>query len=529
MNPVEYYLNPIGLQSIILSAGEFGSSTVLNTDRMTGFSADVILRPSSSSSQSITFPVLQGMGFVTGIYQGLQPLVQSSITFRDLVCLGSISQGTYKYRVTLADGKTWLFYVTPDNDNGIQPNFNFTSSSTTVQGPAGFSGILQVSKNPAGDAGEVVYDQSAGVYARMANISGTVTDATGTYALAWEKAGLNTASTPLLMFALPHHVESFDAQTKSGLQSLQLRSTTKGDMTAVLSDSWVLVEEDLPIEMGFAPWSPSLGNVDTLSSNVKQAIYAAAENELTPDIDGQSNLNSMYYSGKVLSKYATLVYTVQTLANDPARAAATLDGLKKAFARFVNNQQQFPLVYDNSWKGIVSSAAYETNDLNQDFGNSGYNDHHFHYGYFIHAAAIIGALDPSWIDENVKAWVNMLVRDAGNPASNDPSFPFSRAFDWYHGHSWAKGLFASADGKDQESTSEDAMFAYAVKMWGNTIGDRSMEARGNLMLAMLRRTLRNYFLMEDDNSNQPKGFIGNKVTGIVSGILLTLLAVLANT
>lgn len=515
-HPVEYYLNPVGIQSMALSASELGPSTVLNTDRMTGFSADVILRPSNQAGQSITFPVLQGMGFVTGVYTGLQPLVQSCITFQDLVYVGAIGQGTYKYRVTLADGKSWLFYVTPDNDNGIEPGFNFTDSSTTIQGPSGFSGIIQVAKNPAGSTGEAVYDQSAGVYARSASISGVVSDYTGTYGLTWEKAGQKATNKPLLVFALPHHVESFDAQTQTALQPLQLRSTAKGNMTAVAADSWTMVESDLPIDMDFAPWSASLGNVDTLSAGVQQTISSAAQSELTPDVDPQSNLNSMYYSGKVLSKFATLVYTVQELSNNPDQAASTLDGLKKAFTRFVNNEQQFPLVYDGSWKGVVSSAAYETNDLNQDFGNSGYNDHHFHYGYFIHAAAIIGALDPSWLNDANKAWVNMLVRDAGNSASDDPSFPFSRAFDWYHGHSWAKGLFESADGKDQESTSEDAMFAYAVKMWGKTIGDKSMEARGNLMLALLRRSLKNYFLMEDDNSNHPNNFIGNKVTGIVS-------------
>jgi endo-1,3(4)-beta-glucanase len=109
----------------------------------------------------------------------------------------------------------------------------------------------------------------------------------------------------------------------------------------------------------------------------------------------------------------------------------------------------------------------------------------------------------------------MLVRDAANSDSCDDLFPFSRSFDWYHGHSWAKGLFESLDGKDEESTSEDAMFAYAIKMWGKTIGDASMEARGNLQLTILRRTLHSYFLMKSTNVNQPSNFIANKVTGIV--------------
>lgn len=110
----------------------------------------------------------------------------------------------------------------------------------------------------------------------------------------------------------------------------------------------------------------------------------------------------------------------------------------------------------------------------------------------------------------------MLVRDYANPVDSDPYFPFSRSFDWYHGHSWAKGLFESADGKDEESSSEDAFSTYAIKMWGKVSGDPNMEARGDLQLAVQARSLRNYFLLANDNKVQPPRFIGNKVTGIVS-------------
>ncbi len=111
--------------------------------------------------------------------------------------------------------------------------------------------------------------------------------------------------------------------------------------------------------------------------------------------------------------------------------------------------------------------------------------------------------------------MNTLVRDCANPSTRDPYFPQTRSFDWYHGHSWAKGLFDSADGKDEESSSEDALLAYAVKMWGKTINDPLMEARGNLMLSVLRRSLRNYFLLESNNQNDPANFIKNKATGIL--------------
>lgn len=114
---------------------------------------------------------------------------------------------------------------------------------------------------------------------------------------------------------------------------------------------------------------------------------------------------------------------------------------------------------------------------------------------------MIAHLDPSWLNVGSnRAWVNTLVRDFATPIATDPEFPFSRSFDWYHGHSWAKGLFESADGKDEESSSEDAFASYALKLWGASTGDVNQEARGNLMLAIHARTLPSYFLMQNDNT-----------------------------
>ena len=138
-------------------------------------------------------------------------------------------------------------------------------------------------------------------------------------------------------------------------------------------------------------------------------------------------------------------------------------------------------------------------------------------GEISYAAAVIASLDPAWLTQGTnKAWVNSLIRDYANPVQDDPYYPFSRMFDWYHGHSWAHGLFETADGKDQESSSEDTMAAYALKMWGYATGDANTEARGNLMLAVQARSLASYYLLASDNTVEPAQFIPNKVGGIVS-------------
>lgn len=83
-NPVEYFINPIGIQPIVLSALELGNSTVLTTSALTAFSANVNLLANSGAQPTITFPLVQGMGFVTGIFNGGTPILQSGVLFRSI-------------------------------------------------------------------------------------------------------------------------------------------------------------------------------------------------------------------------------------------------------------------------------------------------------------------------------------------------------------------------------------------------------------------------------------------------------------
>ena len=497
---------------MVMSAKEFGPSTTLTTDGLTPYSVNAnLLVKSGDTSRSIRFPLCQGSGFMTAVYTNLEPILQTGVFFQNVTFGGSPRAGVFKYHITLEDGKHWLMYMIPSDK--IQPHVALVSD-TLVQGPTSpWSGVIQVAKNPDGANGESIYDSAAGMYPLMASLSGSVDAANskGSYKITWIKGG-SISPMPLMMFALTHHLASFDATTSKGVTKIVLDTTTKGIATGVLADSWTLLENSLPMSLSFGPWEPSKGKV-TLSAPGMRAVLAAGQTEITQDFDPQVNVNSMYYAGKALSKFATLIWAIQDIGENPSLATQGLARLKQSFALFTTNTQQFPLVYDTAWKGITSSATYKTGDTGADFGNSLYNDHHFHYGYHIHAAAVIGSLDKQWLAQN-KDYVNALVRDVANPSGRDVYFPVFRAFDWYHGHSWAKGLFASGDSKDQESTTEDAMCAYAIKLWGSVTGDASMEARGALMLSVLARSINTYFYMTANSHVQPANFIGNKVPGI---------------
>ena len=379
-SPVQYFINPVGIHSIILSALELGQSTKLSLNALQAFSVNAVLSPDANSLSSITLPLVQGMGFVTARYKNLRPVIQSTVTFSTLVKASGPRPGIFKYRIPLNDGKTWLIYLVPDD--GQDPELRLVSNSQ-IQGARSWSGNIQVSKVPVGTNDDSIYDGSAGVYPVSCVVSATTSASSGTYSLKWTKAGFQRGQ-PLLIFALPHHVQSFDTTTASRKTTLSLQTTTKGVATAISSDSWTLNESTLPSDMSFAPWTPASRTRSTLTTYSKNTIEQVAIAELAQDILAQTNLDSMYFSGKALSKFAGIVYTVKALLKQPALGSKGLDRLKEAFDRFASNKQIFPLVYDARWGGVVSSGAFRTGDPNQDFGNTLYNDHHFHYGTIVH-------------------------------------------------------------------------------------------------------------------------------------------------
>jgi len=215
------------------------------------------------------------MGFVTGLYKSGTPLIQSSVLFRTFEQVGALDgSSTGKLRIVLEDDSNWLIYVSPSSPGPI--SFTMTSN-TTIQGPNGFSGFIQVAKNNQGPDGEAVYDQAAGAYPTSAGIAASVDGRSGRYSFSWSKAG--NQSQTLLMHALPHHMQSFDDVTLSAQTRVRLQTTTKGMATGVLADSWTLFE-DLPVDIGFAPWSPERGSVTTLSSAASKSFSAMPASEM---------------------------------------------------------------------------------------------------------------------------------------------------------------------------------------------------------------------------------------------------------
>ena len=68
------------------------------------------------------------------------------------------------------------------------------------------------------------------------------------------------------------------------------------------------------------------------------------------------------------------------------------------------------------------------------FGSAdGLNDHHFHYGYFVHAAALVGLQDREWA-LNHRDMVDLLIMDVAGFDPESQSFPVLRNFSPMAGH-----------------------------------------------------------------------------------------------
>eukprot|EP00904_Undaria_pinnatifida_P011660 jgi/Undpi1/7624/HiC_scaffold_23.g10097.m1 len=163
------------------------------------------------------------------------------------------------------------------------------------------------------------------------------------------------------------------------------------------------------------------------------------------------------------------------------------------------------------WGGVIGSLGLQEGNEGADFYAAFYNDHHFHYSYLLNAAAVLAHLRPSWATAENKNWVETIIRDVNNPNKEDAYFPQFRSFDWFCGHSWARGLLFAYDGKDQESTSEDVNFFYAMTMWAMATGNSRLEGLGRIQTGIVSRSINAYFLMKDSNTNHPADFIRNKV------------------
>lgn len=198
-----------------------------------------------------------------------------------------------------------------------------------------------------------------------------------------------------------------------------------------------------------------------------------------------------YFGGKMLYRDAQLLTIAKQLGQ--ATIAAQLQArlhteLSVRFTPTPGSDRSF--YYDSRAHGLVGVTPA--------FGSEMFNDHHFHYGYFIYAASVLGQYDKGFTQQYGDQ-VNLLVADIAN-VTTDANFPTNRMFDPYFGHSWASGNSPFADGNNQESSSEAVNAWVGMDLWAAQIGNSQMADRAGWLLSGETAAANAYWLNFDTNS-----------------------------
>lgn len=232
------------------------------------------------------------------------------------------------------------------------------------------------------------------------------------------------------------------------------------------------------------------GYNDAQLQNYINSVYDPSGN-----YDYTTDPRETYWEGKNLNRLSQLVHLADQQGMGVQRDSF-LTYLKTTLADWFDGEAPYVFYLDNNWNVLQGYPS--------GFGaDSQINDHHFHWGYFMMAAATVAQYDPAWAAE-YEGSVELLVRDAANWERTDLRFPYLRHFDPYSGHSWAAGHQAFGAGNNQESSSEAMNFAAAMILWGTAVNNTAMRDAGIYIYTTEQQAIEQYWFDVDEEVFPPQ-------------------------
>jgi endoglucanase Acf2 len=234
---------------------------------------------------------------------------------------------------------------------------------------------------------------------------------------------------------------------------------------------------------GFVPYWPGVGDTprsgelrDVMKTDLRNARRMMLENGQGP-----------YWQGKGLHRIMKMLDVFEQ-QGDKEASEQLLKLVKGRVQEWFSGQDRKRYFHWDQKAGTVVSYPEEYFSVVQ------MNDHHFHYGYWIRAAAEIALRDPAWAAKDQwGSMVDLLVKDIATAERGRPDFPFLRTFDLYEGHSWASGIGLGETGNNQESSSEALNAWTGLILWGEINGDTALRDLGIWLLATETEAIQHYW------------------------------------
>ena len=234
-------------------------------------------------------------------------------------------------------------------------------------------------------------------------------------------------------------------------------------------------------------------------------------------LEGQYGGYDTYWVGKNLNTLTDAIWLadqfkdndMKTMTNDMVEGVEDyLEFWFDPYQAYINGQYKDDYFYYDEQYGTL--IGYPTSyDSDKQL-----NDHHFHYGYWIKAAAAVAMKNPQW----AKEWGGMVYEMIGDIANanrdgssynknSETRYPFLRNFDIYEGHSWASGVAnyefdengvlaengGLSGGNNQESSSESVNAWSSLILWGEAVGDERIRDLGIYMYTTEIAAIEDYY------------------------------------
>ena len=282
--------------------------------------------------------------------------------------------------------------------------------------------------------------------------------------------------TNILLGLLPHQWDNL--ATNSPVPNKYSYVTIRGEMKTMDGNSF-------SVENKFYGILPTLPYVDNYSAGFTPT--ALTEKIASIENDALATWTDSYNEGQVMNRLIQTARIADEMGNTAARdkMLATIKERLEDWLKAEGGEVAFLFYYNTTWSAMLGYPAGHGQDTN-------INDHHFHWGYFIHAASFLEQYQPGWATQ-FGGMINLLIRDAATTDRNDTLFPYLRNFSPFAGHCWANGFASFPQGNDQESTSESMQFNSSLIHWGEVTGNKAIRDLGIYLYTTEQTAIEEYW------------------------------------
>lgn len=295
-------------------------------------------------------------------------------------------------------------------------------------------------------------------------VSWNYAQATGTLTTRWQVTAKDlrtgSATDAVLQGQIPHHYrEKYATYTHAFLS--QKYDTPRGKLKLVASD-------DISVSYKFSgmlPWYPMPNDVTGEHAYDADKMLQMVQRYAQTGTFG----NDTYWGGKGLTQMALNMAFAREMGNEELFNTCH-NRLKEALVDWLTytpGEDNFFFAYDKRYRGLIG--------YNTSYDSETYNDHHFHYGYFTLAAALLAMVDDDF-KMKYGDMIKLVARDYNN-YKRDSWSCFLRMMDPWAGHCYAGGLGDGA-GNGQESTSESMQGWGGMYLLGVALGDDELRDAG---------------------------------------------------